>query len=553
LKMNLSVVIAAGLGLGITLLLIPLALWVGKSTVVYERAVDWHHRRSGPVPRIGGAVLVVAFLAIELWIELFHPQLRANTPGRNVIVLSSVAMFALGFWDDLRPIGADWKLTGQILIAGAAWFFGVGIEVWQTPFSHAPIHLGLLGPVVTIVWLVGLTILINQIDGLDGLAGGQCLALMILIVAVASQSGNFGLLASGMAGALVGFLCFNLPPARVYLGDGGAYFLGFQIGLYSIVNSHKGTVPEALIAPLFVLALPITDTVLTAVRRGLHGLPLFRADRKHLHHRLVSDGCSERKAVLCLYGMNLVFLMIGLAAFWSRGKWLLMLPGAAVFLLLLCARTCGFSRHWFAFHEVVRRSITMRTEVRYALSFARWLELESHLSSGPDEFWPNLIFAAEKLGFSSLKLTLRGEQRVWRRPGELSRAIRRRYDCPNGNCGSLELTARACSQGELARFRSCDSKADCTLHRCRCLADPRVFEMISELLAEAWNKAAVYWHRRRIPLRFKPDKTRTTNGFSSQSGASANGIKHFANGSDAQMSEVTVTSRGQGSHVMSDL
>src|SRR5579862_1372968 len=502
---------AAGLGLGITLFLIPLALWVCKSTVVHERAVDWHHRRSGPIPRIGGAVLVVAFLAIELWIELFHPQLRANTPGRNVIVLSSVAMFALGFWDDLRRIGAVWKLAAQILIAGAVWLFGVGIEVWRTPFSHAPIQLGFWAPLVTIAWLVSLTILINQIDGLDGLAGGQCLSLMILIVAVALQNGNFGLLASGMAGALVGFLCFNLPPARVYLGDGGAYFLGFQIGLYSIVNSHKGAAPEALIAPLFVLALPITDAVLTVVRRGLRGLPLFRPDRKHLHHRLVSDGCSERKAVLCLYGMNLVFLLMGLATFWSRGGWVLVLLGTAVFLLLLGARTCGFSRHWFAIHRVVRSSISMRAEVQYALSLARWLELESRRQLGPDEFWPNLIFAAEKLGFSSLKLTLRGEQRVWRRHGALSRAIRRRYDCPNGNCGSLELTTPACSQGDLARFRSCDSKADCTEYEGRCLADPRAFEMISELLAEAWNKAAVHWHRRRIPLQFKPDEIRKAN------------------------------------------
>ena len=111
--------------------------------------------------------------------------------------------------------------------------------------------------------------------------------LMALLAYVGHQSGNLELVACGMVGALLGFLWFNFPPARIYMGDGGAYFLGFQIGLFTIVNSQKGTILPALVAPLFVLALPILDTSLAILRRGLRGLPVFRPDRKHIHHRLI--------------------------------------------------------------------------------------------------------------------------------------------------------------------------------------------------------------------------------------------------------------------------
>ena len=177
--------------------------------------------------------------------------------------------------------------------------------------------------------------------------------LMTLLAYVGHQGGSFGLLTSGMAGALLGFLAFNFPPARIYLGDGGAYFLGFQIGLFSILSSHKGTVFAALTAPLFVLALPILDTALAIVRRGLRGLPIFRPDRKHIHHHLLGMGMSRQKVVLYLYVVTLLFLVMGFAAYWSRGRLIPVLLGAATLILLLCAGKLRFSRDWFAVGQVV--------------------------------------------------------------------------------------------------------------------------------------------------------------------------------------------------------
>jgi UDP-GlcNAc:undecaprenyl-phosphate GlcNAc-1-phosphate transferase len=138
-------------------------------------------------------------------------------------------------------------------------------------------------------WLVAFTNLINLIDGIDGLAGGIALMLMALLAYVGFGPGPVFsvLLATGMAGALMAFLLYNFPPARIYMGDGGAYFLGFLIGTLTIVNSSKGTALAALVAPLFALALPIVDVGLAIARRAIKGLPIYRPDRKHLHHRLV--------------------------------------------------------------------------------------------------------------------------------------------------------------------------------------------------------------------------------------------------------------------------
>ena len=489
MSMSASIISAAVLGGGLTFCLLWLALRFDWGAVLDRRRREWHHGNGYPVPRLGGAALAVSFVLLELAIALFRPELRAGTPGRDLVVFASLAMFGLGFWDDLRPLGAWRKLLGQVLIAATVCYGGIGIEVCSLPFTTSIIHLGGWGPVVTVVWLVILTNLINLIDGVDGLAGGICFMLLVLIATVAHQNGNFEVLASGMAAAVLAFLCFNFPPARVYLGDGGAYFLGFQIGLYAIVNSHKGTVIAALVAPLFVLALPMADALVTLARRSLRGLPLFRPDRKHLHHRLVAVGCSRRKIVLWVYGLNLLFLLMGLAVFWSRGAWIPVLAGAAMLLLFACASTFQFSRRWFALHDVVRSSLSMRSQVKYALSLAHWLELESGRHSCRDDLWPDFIFAAQKLGFASVRLTCADVQRTWQRD-DVATGARRHFTYANGICGTLEFSVPLCSLHD----ESLPPAAECTIRCARrfrgCRSNPQVFEMFSELMAEAWNKAA---------------------------------------------------------------
>jgi UDP-GlcNAc:undecaprenyl-phosphate GlcNAc-1-phosphate transferase len=472
------------LGMGIVLLLVPLILKATASTNLFQRGQDFHHTHQKPIPRVGGLALVAAFIGVEILIAAVWPEERAKAPERSAVLASSLAMFALGFWDDLKPLGARWKLFGQILIAAAVCVGGIGIQQLKIPFTSTTIGLGGWGVLITVVWLVGMTNLINLIDGVDGLAGGICLMLMILLAYVGYQGGTFALLASGMAGALLGFLAFNFPPARIYLGDGGAYFLGFQIGLFSILSSHKGTVFAALTAPLFVLALPILDTALAIVRRGLSGLPIFRPDRKHIHHHLLGMGMSRQKVVLYLYAVTLLFLVMGFAAYWSRGRLIPVLLGAATLILLLCAGKLRFSRDWFAVGQIVGNSLDMRQEIHYALTLTHWLALEGGRRDSVEEFWSDLVFAAQRLGYSSVRLALADGQRVWDQTNACDSARSVVQVLQAGRLGTLELRAPACEIGTFPHQRTQPGERSLRPR----VSDERVFEIVSELLAEGWVK-----------------------------------------------------------------
>jgi UDP-GlcNAc:undecaprenyl-phosphate GlcNAc-1-phosphate transferase len=381
-------------------------------------------------------------------------------------------------------LGARRKLFGQILIAVAVCAFGIGIQQFKIPFASTIVELHGWGILITVLWLVGMTNLINLIDGVDGLAAGICLMLMTLLAYVGHQSGTFELLASGMAGALLGFLRFNFPPARIYLGDGGAYFLGFQIGLFAILSSNKGTVFAALTAPLFVLALPILDTALAILRRGLRGLPIFRPDRRHIHHHLLSMGLSRRRVVLYLYAVTSVFLLMGFAAFWSRGHLIPVLLGLATLVLLLCAGKLRFSRDWFAVGRVVGNSLEMRQEIHYALTLMEWLALEGGRRNSGEELWSDLVFAAQRLGYSSVKMTLADGQRVWEQINACSPTRSVVQVLQGGRFGTLELKATYCP----AEADPAQRSQDCERSFCPCVSDSRVFEIVSELLAEGWVK-----------------------------------------------------------------
>jgi UDP-GlcNAc:undecaprenyl-phosphate GlcNAc-1-phosphate transferase len=307
--------LVAAIGALVTLVSIPI-IRKHLRTVSRRDAEDFHHSQGIPILRYGGLALVASFAVTFLIVTYSSPPSSADAGSYRTIFIAALAMFFLGFWDDIKPLGARRKLIGQILISLGACWAGLHFDNFKNPFTGAIHPLGILGPVFAVAWLVALTNLINLIDGIDGLAGGVALMLMGLLAYVGfhSQMPYLCLCAIGMAGSLLGFLYFNFPPAKIYMGDGGAYFLGFLIAGLALANSHKGTIVAALIAPLFALALPVIDVSLAILRRGLKGLPLFRPDRNHLHHRLISVGFSSTRAVLTLYGLSLAFLLLSLFA-----------------------------------------------------------------------------------------------------------------------------------------------------------------------------------------------------------------------------------------------
>jgi len=299
---------------------------------------SFHQTHKTPVPRLGGIALAAAFAVLALASAVLLDWVIIK-PTEWVIIFGALAMFALGLWDDIRPLGARIKLVGQILIAVTVYFCGLRIENFTNPFTNIIEPTGLSGFFATVFWLVAMTNLINLIDGIDGLAGGVAFMLMCLLAYVGLNHQDFCFLVSlGMAGALLAFIYHNFPPAKIYMGDGGAYFLGFLIGLLTIQSSHKGTVAAALIAPVFALALPIVDVAWAIVRRGLKGLPIFRPDRHHIHHHLVASGRSHRRTVLILYAFTVAFTLMAFAVFWSQGRLVPILFGFLFLMVLVAAR-----------------------------------------------------------------------------------------------------------------------------------------------------------------------------------------------------------------------
>jgi len=475
----LILIICAALGFVTVVALIP----VLQRKQVSAEARPFHHTHTLPVSRFGGVALAVAFVLLSLLVFIGYPVSEERARVRFVIFFSTVAIFLLGLWDDIQPLGARKKLLGQVLISLAVCYFGIRIEAIQNPFGDGDWHLGAWGYLVTVFWLVALTNVINLIDGIDGLAGGIAMMMMGLLAYV-GVGGHFVypiLISAGMFGALLAFLRYNFPPAKIYMGDSGAYLLGFLIAIMTLVHSQKGTIMAALIAPMFALALPIVDVILAILRRAIRGLPIFRPDRKHLHHKLQEIGFSRTRTVLILYGISSVFLLMAFGVFWSQGRWVPILFGFLCLVLVLSARSFNFSRDWFALGRVLENSLELRKETHYALALGRWLEMEAERSPGLENLWEDFVFAARKLGFNRVNLRLNDEARTWQLPEQpnSTQALHRVHELAGGESMTLEFV------GDTMRM------------------SPRVFDHLSELAAEHWLKAATRWQTtNKLPLRF---------------------------------------------------
>lgn len=466
-----SVAICAVVGFLVSWGMIPVILDMCRRRGELQRDKCFHQTHKTPIPRFGGIAIASGFAAVVLVAAYFSEEVLSRE--LLTVVFGSLAMFGLGLLDDLRPIGARWKLFGQIIIALMVGLGGTTIESATNPLTGVSHGLGLWGLAVTVLWLVALTNLINIIDGIDGLAGGISLMLMVLLVHASTSGSPFVLFVSvGMIGALIGFLHFNFPPARIYMGDGGAYFLGFLIGGLTLVTSQKGTVAAALVAPVFALALPIIDVTLAILRRGLKGLPVFRPDRRHIHHRLVEFGFSHRRTVLTLYVLSTLFLLMAFGVFWSQGRLVPLFLGLCFLVVIYIVHSFAMVSSKYSLRTFWREVQDMRRESRYTMHLAQWLEMEAERCQSPEQLWENFVFIADKLELSEVRLSLRGGVLVWRSarcPDSSVNFERKHHEFHGSAISGIEVAVRTNAMSA------------------------RLFEMKSELAAEAWFKAATRW------------------------------------------------------------
>src|SRR5262249_7089798 len=255
------------------------------------------------------------------------------------LFLGGITIALLGVYDDFRGAGARLKFLIQFAVAIGIHWLGFRIEQIANPFG-APLPLGALIVPFTLLWIVGLMNAMNLFDGLDGLAGGVAFFAVAtnFILAFARGEVLLCLVMAALAGAVLGFLVFNLHPASIFMGDTGSMFLGFVLATVSIKTSAKSGTAVAMLVPIIALGLPIMDTLLAIFRRTLLGRAVFSSDKEHIHHRMMSRlVMSHRRAVLVLYGLCCLFALtaLGLAyANSAQGAMLLLGVGLVVFVLM---------------------------------------------------------------------------------------------------------------------------------------------------------------------------------------------------------------------------
>jgi len=308
----------------ITFAVTPLVAWFARRVGwVYEPNERTVHTR--PIPDVGGIALFAGFLgafALARLTDSFDPLFARNSEPRGVLFAAG-AMFLVGLVDDIREISAPAKVMGTVAVGSILVYYGVTMFNLRIPFLDVLFLDNDWVPLVTVLWVLGMSQAINLIDGLDGLAAG-IVAIGAFAFFLYSQflsdrdvllEPNIGpMIAIITVGICVGFLPHNFNPARIFMGDGGALLLGLLMAVStSVVGGREkiGVEPVAgqayfffapLFIPLFILGVPILDTLFAILRRARRGQGVATADKGHLHHRLMEMGHGQRRSVLILWG-----------------------------------------------------------------------------------------------------------------------------------------------------------------------------------------------------------------------------------------------------------
>ena len=286
--------------LAITPLVKKLAMKIGATDKPNQRKVH-----SKIMPRLGGLAIFISFLIGLAFLRPQDEQLGAIVIGAFIIII-------IGVMDDMMELSAKVKFLGQIAAALIVVLNGVQVDYINLPFGGG-LELGILSIPLTILWIVGVTNAINLIDGLDGLAAGVSTIALVTISAMAFVKGDVFVfsIAIILIGSTLGFLKYNFHPAKIFMGDTGALFLGFMIAVLSLLG-FKNVTMLSLIVPVIILGVPISDTFFAIIRRIVNKKPLSAPDKSHLHHCMLRLGYSHRQTVLIIYAMAASF---GLAAF----------------------------------------------------------------------------------------------------------------------------------------------------------------------------------------------------------------------------------------------
>lgn len=305
----LPVILALGVSMLLSFATTPLVKRLAYKIGAVDVPKDKRRMHDHPIPRLGGLAIFIGFVVAVLLFGKVDLQMRG-------ILLGACLIVAVGVVDDSHPLGAGIKFILQIVAALIAVGHGVVIQAIANPFPFAGNYywdFGIMAIPITVIWIVAVTNSVNLIDGLDGLADGvsTIAALTMLIIALMMGNLEMAVICAALVGGCLGFIPYNRNPAKIFMGDTGATFLGYMLATVSVTGLFKLYAMISFIVPFIILGFPIFDTASAFTRRILKGQNPMKADRSHTHHKLIDMGMNQKQAVATLY---MVAGVLGLCA-----------------------------------------------------------------------------------------------------------------------------------------------------------------------------------------------------------------------------------------------
>ncbi|WP_416198738.1 MAG: UDP-GlcNAc:undecaprenyl-phosphate GlcNAc-1-phosphate transferase [Sporanaerobacter sp.] len=322
----------------ISLIMTPFAKKIAYRVGAIDVPKDNRRVHKKPIPLLGGLAIYIATMVSILIFLPIDKTMISIVIGGSIIAIS-------GIIDDIKDLSPKMKLFFQILASIVLILGDVKIDFVTNPFSKGSTLLYLKGfsiP-ITIFWIVGITNTINLIDGLDGLAAGVAMiaSLSLLFVASGFGYGTVMIMSIIIAGACLGFLPYNFNPAKIFMGDTGALFLGYMLSVVAIEGVMKSVATIAIVVPIIILGLPIFDTTFAIFRRLLNGRPIMEADKGHLHHKILQRGFNQKQTVLILYLISAAFGVSAVLIAKANSRQAVIISGIVIILTVLFARRLG--------------------------------------------------------------------------------------------------------------------------------------------------------------------------------------------------------------------
>ena len=397
------------LGIAASVLLTPIVRQLAIRCDLLDRPDGRRKFHLRPIPLGGGLVVLFAttvtlLVAAGLWPSL-RETLSEGWGHLAALGLAACLTCALGLIDDRIHLRAGPKLLGQLLIAMV--IVTAGLQVKNVRLAGSEFELGLLAIPFTVVWIVAAMNALNLLDGMDGVATTVGIVISLALAAMCLMLPNRemeAVIALAMVGTLLGFLYFNFPPAKMFLGDAGSMVIGLVIGVLAIRSALKAPATIALAAPTAIFAIPLLDTSMAILRRKLTGQSFCVADRGHLHHCLVRKGISNRRTVVYIGALCAITSLAALAGEYQRDERLALIGTAAVVLMLITTR-------YFGHVESALLTNNLRRTVRGLFPLGRITQgskatPQTDLTNG--RHWQALLDIGDRFQLDSVRLTIEG-------------------------------------------------------------------------------------------------------------------------------------------------